>query len=197
MCFVSCPPSVTSLWVVVILQAVVTENWNFSLLGYLYLYLYLYSDKYHFLVNWNFSLLGYLYLYLYLYSDKYHFLIIHLEEELGCYQAEWQHWEANCSPSGCPAGLLAQLSSQAHQDEPSPGPLVTKKTPSYQYRDSRYKPETVYNGGNYLFMLALKLIHASGTYIHRQRVYDIKPCQYVSHQSAYFTFTLRKYFWIE
>ena len=24
-----------------------------------------------------------------------------------------------------------------------PGPLFTKKTPSYQYRDSHYKPETV------------------------------------------------------
>ena len=24
-----------------------------------------------------------------------------------------------------------------------PGPLFTKKTPSYQYRDSYYKPETV------------------------------------------------------
>ena len=25
----------------------------------------------------------------------------------------------------------------------NPGPLFTKKTPSYQYRDSHYKPETV------------------------------------------------------
>ena len=36
-----------------------------------------------------------------------------------------------------------------------PGPLFTKKTPSYQYRDSHYKPETVvrpsevYNGDPY------------------------------------------------
>ena len=40
-------------------------------------------------------------------------------------------------------------------DALAPGPLFTKKTPSYQYRDSHYKPETVvrlsevYNGDPY------------------------------------------------
>ena len=28
-------------------------------------------------------------------------------------------------------------------DTMTPGPLITKKIPSYQYRDSHYKPETV------------------------------------------------------
>ena len=30
-----------------------------------------------------------------------------------------------------------------HVDKLSAGPLFTRKTPSYQYRDTHYKPETV------------------------------------------------------
>ena len=39
--------------------------------------------------------------------------------------------------------IIVPWNFEIFHDRPDPGPLFTKKTPSYQYRDSHYKPEAV------------------------------------------------------
>ena len=69
-----------------------------------------------------------------------------------CPPGPW--WQYPSSPEGWGVKMQVMLLNQALWKiltvwrqcatmAPSPGPLFTKKTPSYQYRDSHYKPERV------------------------------------------------------
>ena len=63
--------------------------------------------------------------------------------------SEWKNlsgtgsWCGNAAIEGARNGAGNNLAIMGTTLSVAPGLLFTKKTPSYQYRDSHYKPETV------------------------------------------------------